>query len=80
MAWSEPLRPSDQPYNIIFAGNFKVGKTSLFKKLSSGVHGDYQFSTVGCNSSKANGSQNFGKWTHTARVNGDTVKVLAAAM
>ena len=76
-SWSKLPRPSDQPYNIILAGSFKVGKTSLFKKLSSGVHGDYHFSTVSCNS---NGSQNFGKWTHTAQVNGDTVKVSSHVM
>ncbi len=70
---SVTLSPADQPYNIILAGSFGVGKTSLFNKLSGEAHANYQFISSVSNSDAA--LQHFGKWTHTAVVNGDTVKV-----
>lgn len=63
-------RAADQPYNVILAGSFGVGKSSLFQKLSGEVNADYQFTTVA-----AGKAANFGKWTHTALVKGETVKV-----
>ena len=70
------LSPADQPYNIILAGAYGVGKTGLFKKLSGEVHSDYQYRTVPSarDASRTTGQQ-FGHWTHTALVDGDTVKV-----
>lgn len=68
--------PAHQPYNIILAGSFGVGKSSLFNMLSGEVHADYQFSSVtGKQDASRSPSQHFGKWCHTALVNGDTVKV-----
>lgn len=66
--------PAIQPYNIILTGSFGVGKTSLFNKLSGEAHGDYQFTSVPVKST-ATSAQHVCKWTHTAAVNGDTVKV-----
>ena len=63
--------PAVQPYNIILTGSFGVGKTSLFSKLSGEAHEDYQFVSVPV----ATSAQHVSKWTHTAAVNGDTVKV-----
>lgn len=68
--------PAAQPYNIILAGSFGVGKSSLFDKLSGEVHADYQFSSMaGKQDASRNPGQHFGKWTHSAMVNGDAVKV-----
>lgn len=69
--------PADQPYNIVLAGRYGVGKSSLFRKLSGEVHADYQYRAVPTarNSSRTTGQQ-FGQWTHTALVDGDTVKVM----
>lgn len=72
------LGPADQPYNIILAGSFGVGKSSLFEKLSGEVHADYQFSTVTARDASRSTGQDLGRWTHTALANGDTVKVSAA--
>ena len=66
------LKPSDQPYNIILAGPYSVGKTTIFNKLSKEVHIDYQYESV---STIARTSQQLGKWTHTALVDGNQVKV-----
>ncbi len=57
--------PWDQPYNIILAGSYGVGKTSIFNKLSTGVNSDIQYGT---NHSTPTTCQCFGKWIHTATV------------
>lgn len=70
------LTSANQPYNVILAGSFGVGKSSLFNKLSGEVHADYHFNSVAVSKDTCRSpSQQFGKWTHTALVNGDTVKV-----
>jgi Ni2+-binding GTPase involved in maturation of urease and hydrogenase len=64
--------PADQPYNVILAGPYGVGKSSLFQKLSGEVHADYQYSTVAIRDAS---DLQFCRWTHEALVSGDTVKV-----
>ncbi len=79
MAWSE----DDQPYNIILAGAFGVGKSSLFRQLSREVHGDHVYTTITTTRGQqlqpgettTSSPQHLDKWTHSALVLGDTVKV-----
>lgn len=62
--------PEDQPYNIILAGPFHVGKSTIFNKLSSDVHADFQYTTINCAQ-----RVKFDKWSHTALVDGSKIKV-----
>ena len=69
-----------QPYNVIMAGSFGVGKSSLFSRLSGEVHSDYQFSPLqDCSYSYSLQTGHYDKWTHRALVNGEQVKVMRSA-
>ena len=86
MAWNS----RNQPYDIILAGAFGVGKSTLFKQLSSEVHADHLYTTTTTTGTAAGtrdnrgqlqprtttaSSQHLDKWTHSALVLGDSVKV-----
>lgn len=77
-----------QPYNIILAGAFGVGKSSLFRQLSTEVDGDYLYTTLPATvnlkqqtrpaataTTVPSSSRYLDKWTHSALVLGDTVQV-----
>lgn len=67
----------NQPYNLVLIGSFGVGKSCLFQKLSCEVHADYHYSTLQDTGAVPEGSRQllFDKWTHSALVNGEEVKV-----
>ena len=67
--------PASQPYSLILTGSFGVGKTSLFRKLSGEVHAHYHFNNLQ-DQTRSKASHRFDKWTHTALVNGEQIKVV----
>lgn len=80
MAWSDA---DDQPYNVILAGAFGVGKSSLFRQLSCEVHADHLYTSITPDrgQQQLQGTRttatykHLDKWTHSALVLGDTIKV-----
>lgn len=79
MAWSGGL-DDDQPYNIILAGAFGVGKSSAFRQLSGEVHADHVYTTLRDGEEPrepgaASSSKRLDRWSHSALVQGDNINV-----
>ena len=85
MAWRGDL-DDEQPYNIILAGAFGVGKSSAFRQLSSEVHADHIYSTLKASADSeeprepgaAASSKHLDRWSHSALVQGDNINVRSA--
>ena len=68
----------EQPYDIILAGAFGVGKSTVFRQLSSEVHSEHLYSSCpgGAGTSTTSlCSRHLDRWTHSALVLEDTIKV-----
>ena len=69
-----------QPYNIILAGAYGVGKTSAFRQLSGEVHADHVYTTLGRSAGCQESSKHLDRWSHSALVQGDNINVRSGEM